>query len=194
MKSGTASYEQATIKSDQEIIRRIREGDETALVEVYQNNITMVNKFIRENSGYPEDAEDMLQEAIVILWENVQKNDFDLTSKISTYLYSIVRNRWFREISRRKIGKMGNIDDYVIVEESKDALKNVIRNEEYKMILECINMLGPTCKKILSLFYLEEKGMDEIARLLGFSNADVAKAKKWQCKKELELLIKRQYR
>ncbi len=194
MKTGSPSYENATIESDQKIIRRIRQGDESALLEVYANNIAMVSKFIRDNSGYPEDAEDMLQEALVILWENAQKKDFDLTSKISTYLYSVVRNRWLREINRRKVGKMGNIDDYVIVEENKDALKHIIHKEEYKIILDCIDMLGPTCKKILSMFYLEERGMEEIAHQMRFSNADVAKSKKWQCKKELEQLVKRQYR
>ncbi len=73
MKTGSPSYENATIESDQKIIRRIRQGDESALLEVYANNIAMVSKFIRDNSGYPEDAEDMLQEALVILWENAQK-------------------------------------------------------------------------------------------------------------------------
>ena len=42
------------------------------------------------------------------------------------------------------------------------------------------------CRKILILFYFEERNMADIARLLKFANADVVKAKKYQCKKALE--------
>lgn len=186
-----ASYETATVESDQRVIERIRLGDESALLQVYRNNIAMVRKFILDNSGRNEDAEDMLQDALVVLWENVTHGDFDLTSKISTYVYSVVRNKWLREISKRKIGKVSNVDDYVIAEERIDALKSLVHREEYRIILKCIGDLGTTCRKVLTMFYLEEKGMEEIAREMKFANTDVAKAKKWQCKKELERLVQK---
>ncbi len=189
MKPG--AYESATVESDQQVIRRIRQGDESALVHVYRTNIVMVRKFILDNSGREEDADDMLQDALVVLWENVTHGDFDLTSKISTYVYSVVRNKWLREISKRKIGKTSNVDDYVVAEERIDVLKDIVHREEYQIILKCISDLGSTCRKVLTMFYLEEKGMEEIARELKFANTDVAKAKKWQCKKELENLVKK---
>jgi len=190
----TQAFENATIESDQAVIQRLRNGDEDALLDIYHNNINMVRKFITDNSGYPEDAEDMLQEALVILWENARKPGFDLTSKISTYVYSVVRNKWLRELSKRKAGKIANIDDYDIPEESHDALKRIIHREEYKIVLQCLELLGSTCRKILKMFYLEERGMEEIAHLMSFNSSDVAKAKKWQCKKELEQLVKRKFK
>lgn len=194
MKPETPSYENATIESDQRIIDRIRLGDEKALVELYRNNIVMVRKYVMDNSGRDDDAQDMLQDALIVLWENVTRGDFDLTSKISTYLYSVVRNKWLREINKRRVGKMTSLEDYEVVEERIDALRNIIHKEEYRVILKCINQMGSTCKKVLTMFYLEEKGMEEIARALQFSNTDVAKAKKWQCKKELEKIVKKQFK
>lgn len=194
MKTELPSYETATVESDQKIIERIRQGDEKVLVHLYHNNIMMVRKYILDNNGREEDAQDMLQDALIVLWENVAHGNFDLTSKISTYVYSVVRNKWLREINKRKIGKTGAIDDHHLEAETIDALKSIIHKEEYKVILECIQQLGPTCKKVLTLFYLEEKGMEEIARALNFSNTDVAKAKKWQCKKELEALVKKRFK
>lgn len=194
MKAELPSYETATVESDQKIIERIRRGDEKVLVHLYHNNIMMVRKYILDNNGREEDAQDMLQDALIVLWENVAHGDFDLTSKISTYVYSVVRNKWLREINKRKIGKTGSVDDHPLEAETIDALKSIIHKEEYKVVLECIQQLGPTCKKVLTLFYLEEKGMEEIARALNFSNTDVAKAKKWQCKKELEALVKKRFK
>ena len=194
MKPGPVPYESATVETDLKIIERIRKGDDSALVEVYHNNVMMIRKYVLDNSGNEDDAQDMLQESLVVLWENVNRGAFDLTSKISTYLYSVVRNKWLREISKRKIGKTGSVDDYDIAEERIDALRSVIHKEEYKVILRCINDLGSTCRKLLTMFYLEEKGMEEIAHALSFSNTDVAKAKKWQCKKELEKLVDKAFK
>ncbi len=194
MKPATPSYENATVESDQRFIERIRQGDERALAELYRNNIVMVRKYIMDNSGRDDDAQDMLQDALIVLWENVTRGDFDLTSKISTYIYSVVRNKWLRELNKRKVGKVSSIEDHEVVEERIDALRNIIHKEEYKVILQCIGQMGTTCKKVLTMFYLEEKGMEEIARVMHFSNTDVAKAKKWQCKKELEKLVKKEFK
>lgn len=191
MKQEFAPYETATIESDQKVIERIRKGDEKALVDLYHSNIAMVRKYVLDNSGRPEDAEDMLQDALIVLWENVCHKNFDLTSKISTYVYSVVRNKWLREINKRKLGKVSELNDTFADDEPIDALKSVIRSEEFKVILRSIERLGPTCRKVLTMFYLEERGMEDIARALHFSNTDVAKAKKWQCKKELEALVKK---
>jgi RNA polymerase sigma factor (sigma-70 family) len=191
MKQEFAPYETATIETDRKVIERIRNGDERALVDLYHNNIAMVRKYVLDNSGRPEDAEDMLQDALVVLWENVCHKNFDLTSKISTYVYSVVRNKWLREINKRKLGKVTELNDTFADDEPIDALKSVIRSEEFSVILRSIERLGPTCRKVLTMFYLEERGMEDIARALNFSNTDVAKAKKWQCKKELEALVKK---
>lgn len=193
MNSGSPVYENATIETDQILIERIRRGDEKALVTIYHNNIMMVRKYVMDNSGHEDDAQDMLQDAIVVLWENVTKGQFDLTSKISTYLYSVVRNKWLREINKRKIGKTSDIADYEMAEEQIDALRSVVQKEEFKTILRCIENMGATCRKLLMMFYLEEKGMEEIAHALKFSNTDVAKAKKWQCKKELEKMVEKAF-
>lgn len=194
MKPGSPAYESATVESDQQIIERIRSDDESALTEVYRNNIMMVRKYVMDNNGGEDDAQDMLQDAIVVLWENVKHGDFDLTSKISTYLYSVVRNKWLREINKRKIGKTGTIDTVELAEERIDALRSVIHKEEFQVVLRCIQAMGATCRKLLTMFYLEERGMEDIAHTLNFNNADVAKAKKWQCKKELEKLVQKAFK
>ncbi len=194
MNSEMTSYETATIESDQKIIERIRLGDEKVLVHLYHNNLAMVRKYVTDNSGHEDDAQDMLQDALIVLWENVARGEFDLTSKISTYIYSVVRNKWLREITKRRIGKISSLENYEVGEERIDALRNIIHKEEYKIILKCIDGLGATCRRVLIMFYLEEKGMEEIARALKFNNTDVAKAKKWQCKKELEKLVKKYFK
>jgi len=71
------------------------------------------------------------------------------------------------------------------------VLDEVIKDEKFRLVMECIDKLSPTCKRILIMFYLEEKNLNEIAEEVGFSNSDVVKSKKYQCKKELQALIEK---
>ena len=49
---------------------------------------------IHSNGGRPQDAEDVFQEALIILVGKIRKSDFKLTAKLSTYLFSVCRFLW----------------------------------------------------------------------------------------------------
>jgi DNA-directed RNA polymerase specialized sigma24 family protein len=55
-----------------------------------------------------------------------------------------------------------------------------------------MEQIGNPCRDILLLYYWEEQSMEEIALKLGFANADTVKSKKYQCKKMLERLVKKE--
>ena len=67
------------------------------------------------------------------------------------------------------------------------------KEEREKIIHECINELGDTCKKILTYYYFEKMSMQDIAEKLDFANTDTAKTKKYKCKKRLDQLVKQKY-
>jgi RNA polymerase sigma factor (sigma-70 family) len=147
-------------------------------------------KYILQNNGNEADARIILQDALVVFWENARKKDFVLKSKISTYLYAVARKKWLQELTYRKkyttldqLGdKPGNsapIDDSMEENELSDIVKN------------CMKQLSILCQQILTAFYYDEKSMQEISKSLGLANEDVAKSKKYQCKKELERLVKK---
>ena len=53
--------------------------------------------------------------------------------------------------------------------------------------------MGETCRQVLLMFYYDGLDMQTIAKANNFANADVAKAKKHQCMKELEKQVKSQF-
>jgi RNA polymerase sigma factor (sigma-70 family) len=108
-----------------------------------------------------------------------------MTSKISTYIYSICQNLWRKELDRKK--RLSNEEkDVPVVQDTETAERN-------KIVAQCIEQLGETCKKVLMYYYFEEMSMQDIADKLGFANTDTAKTKKYKCKKKLDELIKTQY-
>ena len=84
------------------ILDRIRSGDEGALAELYRTSRRQVTAFVTRNGGNDDDAEDMLQEAVVVVWERVRSGRLELTARIETFVVGIVKNLWMRRRARMR--------------------------------------------------------------------------------------------
>lgn len=170
---------------DSEILEKISQGDEGALDYLYKKYYRMMVKMVVGNNGSEDEAKDVYQEALIIFWQKAVRGDFTLTSKISTYLYSICINLWRKELERKSR----------LSDEEKDGTEYIEDDkiERIKVINECIRELGDTCRKVLTYYYFDGMSMNEIARKLDFATPDTAKTKKYKCKKRLDKLIKSKY-
>lgn len=171
--------------NDSEILAKVSRGDESALDYLYKKYYRMMVKLVVSNNGSEEEAKDIYQEALIVFWQKAMSGSFTLTSKISTYLYSICLNLWRKELERKS--KLSN--------EEKDSIEFIEddKQERIKIINECINALGDTCKKVLSYYYFDGMSMSDIAEKMNFANPDTAKTKKYKCKQRLDKLIKSKY-
>jgi RNA polymerase sigma factor (sigma-70 family) len=170
---------------EKEIFERICKGDERALEFLYKKYYRMMTKLVITNSGTEEEARDIYQEALVVFWQKAVSGKLVLTSKMSTYIYSICQNLWRKELERKK--RLSN--------EEKDmpVIPDPETEERNKIIARCISQLGETCQKVLMYYYFDELSMQEIAERMGFANTDTAKTKKYKCKQKLDELIRAQY-
>lgn len=178
-------YKASSDMNEKEIFERIRHGDEKALEFLYKKYYRMMTKMVITNSGTEEEARDIYQDALIVFWQKATSGNLVMTSKISTYIYSICQNLWRKELDRKKR----------LTNESSDASVSMDTEsaEREKIIARCIDQLGETCKKVLMYYYFEEMSMQDIADKLGFANTDTAKTKKYKCKKKLDELVKAQY-
>lgn len=175
--------------SDERIIDLMEKGDEEALVMLYRANKRMVMSFVTKNSGTSDDAEDLLQDAVVTLWERVRSRKFERTSKLSTFIYAVVQNKWRRRLAAMKREVTAELNNESVPSTDPGILENIIESERTKAIAAALVKVGEPCKTLLLLFYWEEKSMEEIARHMKFANADTVKSKKYQCKKALEKIL-----
>lgn len=178
--------------SDKDMLLRIREGDKLMLVQLYDRNRHSLRNFLRQNSGDESDLDEVLQEAVIVLWQQAQKPEFGLTSKLDTLLYGIARNIWLKELRRRK-RMVSNDDDgrnYEYIDENE---KESNTKESTLILLKYVQKLSEACRDILHLFYFDGLDMEDIAKRLNFANADTVKAKKYQCKKKLEEMVKKDF-
>ncbi len=170
---------------DSEILERISRGDERILDHLYKKYYQMMVRIVLSNSGTEEEAKDVYQEALLIFWQKAASGQLVLTSKISTYLYSICLNQWRRELDRKSRFSGEEADG----EEFQDHEEK----ERLKIVKACIEELSDVCKNILMYYYFDGLSMQDIAEKMYFANTNTAKTKKYKCKKKLDSLIKSRY-
>lgn len=170
---------------DHEVLERVSRGDEVALDYLYKKHYKMMTRIVLNNNGTEDEAKDVFQDALLVFWQKAVSGKLVLTSKISTYIYSICLNLWRKELDRK--GRLSSEE----VEQS--TYQEYEKNERIKIITDCINQLGDTCRRILTYHYFDGLSMSDIADKLNFANTDTAKTKKYKCKKKLDLMVKRNY-
>src|SRR5512136_746931 len=105
------------LNPDSRILDLIRKGDEGALVDLYRSSRRPVSAFVTRNSGSSDDAEDVLQEALVVLWERVRAGRFEYTAQLGTFVFATARNIWLRRLARKRRERPGIPDGIDIPDE-----------------------------------------------------------------------------
>lgn len=183
------AVEPAFLSQDAELYTQIVQGNDKALVRLYDQCRPAVAAYIRRNHGTHDDAEDLLQEAIAILWEKIRCGKFVRNAALRTFVVAVVKNLWLRRLARKRREATLDPSEDATPDDAPSAIDIMMEEEETDAVRRAMDNIGAPCRTLLLLYYYEEKSMEEIARTMGFANADTAKAKKYQCKKRLEALM-----
>lgn len=182
---------QLSSSSDEEYIWSIQNNDQSAIRELYAAHYSMVFRFVLNNSGTEHDAKDIYQEAFIILVRNIKNDHFRKNSSIKTYLYSICRKLWLKELQMRTKISGIKIDDMDVFEEldEQDEKDIVAYEQKFLHMDKCLKELGEPCRTIINDFYIHKKSMQVIAENMGYSNAENAKNQKYKCFKRLKKMF-----
>jgi RNA polymerase sigma factor (sigma-70 family) len=181
--------------ADKEIalLQGLAKDDKKAVETIYRENYNMVQSLIMNNNGSADDAKDIFQEAMIILYEKVKTGTFELNCLIKTYVYSVSRRLWLKRLLQQNKFLQGNDhEEMVAVEEDLDVHER--RDVEFSMMERAMNGLGEPCKSLLHAFYMDKKNMQDIAVSFGYTNAENAKNQKYKCLVRLKKLFFSQYK
>jgi RNA polymerase sigma factor (sigma-70 family) len=163
------------------LLQGLARNDKKAVETIYRENYSTIQSLIINNNGTADDAKDIFQEAMIVLYEKARSGNFELSCQIKTYVYSVSRRLWLKRLQQanRYSGDIGNAE--VLVQVEDDIEGHTRRDAEFEMMEKAINSLGEPCKSLLEAFYLQKKTMQEIAVSFGYTNAENAKTQKYKC-------------
>ncbi len=178
--------------TDNDYIEGLRLSDNAVIRSVYKKFYPAIMRMVLNNNGTEHEAKDVFQESILVLYHHVQKQNFILSCALQTYLYSVAKRLWLKQI-HKKSGTLKLDERFYegedFAEAENDATVYEVREQNLDRMHESINQLGEPCKTLLTDFYIARLGMDQLAEKFGYTNADNAKNQKYKCLQRLKKIF-----
>jgi RNA polymerase sigma factor (sigma-70 family) len=161
--------------SDKEIIECLKNRQSYVVSYLSDRYLPMIRLMVTHMGGTSEDAKDVFQDGLIVMLEKIDTNQFVLTCKFKTFLYSVCENIWKRALEKRR--SAANYFHRRIDTASDQDFSEAYDNQLYeKMFYETFETLDPVGKEILKLYWQECSPMD-IAEKLGYTYGYVRKKK-----------------
>lgn len=176
--------------SDEAILEGLRLRSDYIINFTYREFFPLVRILVSENGGSGEDAEDIFQDGIIILYNKISLNQLVLTSSFKTYMYSVCRNLWLQKLSKRKAiyDKLADVDEFIDLPKDLFQEASIAEAELHRIIQIHFLSLPKDCQKVLRLF-IKNIPLREIAGIMGFKTENYAKTRKYLCKQDLKKRI-----
>jgi RNA polymerase sigma factor (sigma-70 family) len=168
--------------SGREIIKGIARRKERIIKHVYKTCYPDIRKLVLTNAGNEHDAEDIFQEAMLKVFQKITDHGLEIKCQFKTYLYSVARFLWLQELNKRKAVR--NRQDMVDQVRDEVDRKNAREDEQLRIYEAHFRELSKECQQVLNM-YFQKASMEEICVVMGYKNVQIAKDKKYRCKKTL---------
>lgn len=177
---------------EKEFLNRLRAEEPRAFKEFYQKYYQKAANFIIKNSGTDGEAQDVFQEAIVVLLRYLRKPDFQLNDnvKIDTFFIGILKRMWFGQLKKKKkeLPLTANAENLDLQEEG-GVEEKIVYEAKHDLIAKYMADLSEDCRKILSDFYYKKIQLQEIAVTMDYTQ-NFVRVKKNRCMNNLKKLVK----
>lgn len=185
----------STLEQELSLLRGLASNDKKSVEVIYSQNYNLIQALVVNNNGTADDAKDIFQEAMMVLYDKARSGNFKLNCQIKTYLYSVARRLWLKKLNQ---GNRHNVDfddtNETQISVADDLVEHEQKDAEFNIMHASIDALGEPCKSLLDAFYFKDKSMQEIAEDFGYTNAENAKTQKYKCLVRLKKIFFSQYK
>ncbi|WP_299884989.1 sigma-70 family RNA polymerase sigma factor [uncultured Lacinutrix sp.] len=177
------------IHEDQKYIDGLLKNNSFIIQTIYDKFVPKVVNYIKQNSGDIAQAQDIVQETIITIYNQAKEKGLKLTCPFDAYFFLLCKRKWLNEL------KKNNKKEVTINEEvlSKDddaqelAFETSLFGEKQALFNEMFLKLGTACKDLIKATF-KIKSMEEVAASLGLTYA-YARKKKSLCIGQLTKLV-----
>lgn len=142
--------------------------------------------------GDGEEAKDVVQEAMVTIWQKINK--IKSSESYKTWLYKVVVNKCYDRLRKRNRNQEIRADEKFWETIKNHTLSDQSSDLEYRETAQIINLLTEKLSRVQKTVFvlgdLEEMSHDEISVITGMSRRNV-KASLYYARKKMNELIKK---
>ncbi|MFN3849209.1 MAG: RNA polymerase sigma factor [Spirosomataceae bacterium] len=173
------------------LLNRIRKGDKSAYAVLINRHKSYAFTIAFRILNIREDAEEVAQDAFIQVFNGL--DSFNADSKFTTWFYRIVFNAALMYKRKKRILSSDFEDsrEALQVDSFSDSSGELLQNERQIAIKACLEKLSSDDVTIITLFYLKELTLDEVASIIEIS-AETAKVKLHRARKRLMEEMKKQ--
>lgn len=165
-------------REDHDLIRRAQAGEEEAFAALVKRHERRAIGVARKMVPSDEDAQDLAQEALMRVFRNLDR--FDFQHDFTTWLYRIVTNLAIDHLRKRRpaVSTSGLLDDEETDLDLPDPRDDrpsdrLEAMETAAEVQECLSALAPHFQSVLVLRELEGLPCTEIAEIVGATHVTV---------------------
>lgn len=152
---------------------------------LYEEVFPSVARFVSQQGGTFQDAKDVFQDALVILFEKNIHNEYAAIDSPHAYLIGIAKHLWIRKFKGDI--RLISFDD---LEQQITLPEDFCETKQENRLLTLLERSGQKCMDLLNAFYYEHLSLDIISKRLGFSTSHSAAAQKHKCMDKIRSTIK----
>lgn len=179
-------------KNKTDWLQRVKNGDSKAIADLYRAYRDNFVQWMQETSNCDEqEALDIFQESVLAVYKNIVAGKLTtFNSSIKWYLFGVGKKIYVTRNRKRKVDIEHRAELPDIGEmELNPSLSAQEVDEQELLLTKMLQNLKEPCYSILHLHYYEKQKIGEIARKLGYKNANVVSIQKIRCIKALRKLF-----
>lgn len=159
----------------------IKRADKDILKVIYQDYLPGLVYYVEKNNGSSDDAKDLFQEAIMVIYKKVQEG-LILEVPLKAFFMVICRNLWNIQLRHKKRRPM-KMEDQEFQDQDHDLVQKMEQTLKEKIFYKHFNNLSDKCRDLLQLFFAKIP-MKDIAQQWDTSESYIKK-RKHICKEKL---------
>jgi RNA polymerase sigma-70 factor (ECF subfamily) len=173
--------------SDETLIVRIAAGEKLAMQVLFARHHVRVFRFVLRLVRNETLAEDLISEVFLDVWRQAAK--FEQRSAVSTWLLAIARFKALSSLRKRADEELDE-EAAAAVEDAGDSPEVAMQKKDKGEILrKCLGELSAEHREIIDLVYYHEKGVEEVAEIVGIPENTV-KTRMFYARRKLSELLK----
>ena len=161
-------------QSDNELIKEIIKGNESAMEILVKRHYNMIHSFVYRNVGEDSTSYDLTQEIFIKIMKNITKYDYK-NGQFLHWILKIANNHcidYFRSSVYRQRNENKNIDDMEISND-ESVIDILEKNETRKAVKTAVDNLPVLQRETIILKYYNHLKIKEISEITGNNESTI---------------------